>query len=246
MQNMKVQSVLSAVAIAGMLVITADYATMAATGGSFILGHANSANQTTALTNTGSGAVLKLSTTHPATRPPLGVNSHVKVANLNADLLDGLSSSVFAQKRAPLKVWMADPLPGRSVSVVGDTVVQSLAITVPGECGPNTRHTYLLEHDAWWFGTDAVAEISLTLNSYGHQFGPGSSVVEANSYASSASSRVLVLAPGADTLRLIADAYSGTNLYAYDPTLRATDLGYTCAGGPVSRVGSSRLAGPGR
>jgi hypothetical protein len=90
---MKFKSALSAAAIAGMLVITADYATMAATGGSFILGHANSANRTTALTNTGTGPVLKLSTTHPGTRPPLGVNSKIKVVNLNADQVDGKSAS---------------------------------------------------------------------------------------------------------------------------------------------------------
>lgn len=90
---MKMQSVLSAVAIAGMLVVTADYASMAATGGSFILGHSNSANQSTKLTNTGTGPVLKLSTTHPGTRAPLGVNSSVKVANLNADKVDGLTST---------------------------------------------------------------------------------------------------------------------------------------------------------
>ena len=246
---MKITSALSAVAIAGMLVVTADYATMAATGGSFILGKSNSANQSTKLTNTGLGPVLKLSTTHPGTRPPLAVNSKVKVAKLNADLVDGVDSSKFARKQAPLRVWMAAPLPGRQVTVSAlptITEVQSVAFTVPGECGANTRHKYLVEHEAWWFGSTAVAEISISLNSLAHQFGPGSSVASVDGYASTASSRVWILGPGANTVRLLADRFSGASLTATDPALRATDLGYTCAGGPVSRPTSSRLAGPGR
>jgi hypothetical protein len=90
---MNIKSALSAIAVAGMLVVTADYATQAATGGSFLLGRSNSANQSTRLTNTGTGPVLKLSTTHPGTRAPLGVNSSVRVANLNADKVDGKHAS---------------------------------------------------------------------------------------------------------------------------------------------------------
>lgn len=69
----------------------------AATGGNFILGHANSAGQTTSLKNTGSGAALKL-TTNKRTTPPLAVSDNAKIANLNADLLDGLSAGAFQSK----------------------------------------------------------------------------------------------------------------------------------------------------
>jgi len=92
---MKFKSTLSAVAIAGMLVITADYAAMAATGGGFLLGRSNTADRVTTLTNSGTGPVLKLWTTHPGTRPPLGVNSSVKVTNLNADKVDGKSAAAL-------------------------------------------------------------------------------------------------------------------------------------------------------
>jgi hypothetical protein len=69
----------------------------AATGGNFILGHTNSAGQTTSLTNTGSGAALKL-TTNNGTTPPLAVSNDSKIAHLNADELDGHSAAAFQSK----------------------------------------------------------------------------------------------------------------------------------------------------
>lgn len=78
----------------------------AATGGNFILGKANSATSTTALTGTpASGAALSVvngTSGLPAaafkvtgTAAPFTVGSPTKVTNLNADLLDGLSSASF-------------------------------------------------------------------------------------------------------------------------------------------------------
>ncbi len=81
--------------------------TYAATGGNFILGNPNTANQQTSLsaspafagkalqvTNTGTGAgATALGLTVGSGRPPLTVNSGTKVANLNADKLDGLDST---------------------------------------------------------------------------------------------------------------------------------------------------------
>jgi hypothetical protein len=79
---------------------------IAANGGNFILGQNNKATAQTALatttsaaalavTNTGSGAPLKLQ--GPTAQPPLIVNSKAKVANLNADSLDGVNSTGFAR-----------------------------------------------------------------------------------------------------------------------------------------------------
>jgi hypothetical protein len=94
----------------------------AATGGNFILGKANSAGSTTSLsapvagkglqvtnTSTGAGATglgLSVASGHP----PLTVNSATKVAKLNADLLDGASSSAFLS-RADVK-WARVALDG--------------------------------------------------------------------------------------------------------------------------------------
>jgi len=69
----------------------------AATGGNFILGHANYAGRSTSLKNTGSGAALKLTTNNGST-PPLAVSNDSKIARLNADELDGLSAGAFQSK----------------------------------------------------------------------------------------------------------------------------------------------------
>jgi hypothetical protein len=82
----------------------------AATGGNFILGNANTATAQTGLTsnnagkalnitqlNTGTGATA-LGLSVPVGKPPMTVNSGTKVANLNADTLDGIDSTAFAKK----------------------------------------------------------------------------------------------------------------------------------------------------
>jgi hypothetical protein len=65
---------------------------VAATGGSVILGHRNSANSTTTL-HSQFATPLKLSAC--CLNPPLAVNSSSKVTRLNVDMLDGRDSSYF-------------------------------------------------------------------------------------------------------------------------------------------------------
>jgi hypothetical protein len=67
---------------------------VAATGGKFILGHANSAAATSTLTNT-KGTALSLKA--PGTKAPLAVSNATKVTNLNSDRVDGLSSESLAR-----------------------------------------------------------------------------------------------------------------------------------------------------
>lgn len=93
---MNIKSGIAALGIAATTVMGLDYVSYAATGGSFILGHANSASTTTSLTRTTAGTTLTLNA-QPG-QQPLRVNSTVKATNLNADLLDGLDSSSFATK----------------------------------------------------------------------------------------------------------------------------------------------------
>jgi hypothetical protein len=98
--------------------------TYAATGGNFILGKANTASTQTSLTaspsfagkalqltntNTGAGATalgLNVASGHA----PFTVNSGTKVANLNADKLDGIDSTGFLGANA--KAADADTLDG--------------------------------------------------------------------------------------------------------------------------------------
>lgn len=72
-----------------------------ATGGNFILGASNSANNASTLTNT-SGTALSLNS--PAGTAPLAVNRSTKVTRLNADLIDGLDASAFQRKGAAVRV----------------------------------------------------------------------------------------------------------------------------------------------
>jgi len=85
----------------------------AATGGNFVLGQANTADQPTRLTSsstTGPALRLTSSAAQPAasfsvpgdTTAPFTVNSKGKVAKLNADMLDGVDSSGFLRSVAPV------------------------------------------------------------------------------------------------------------------------------------------------
>ncbi len=66
----------------------------AATGGNFLLGKSNAANKPTILANSGTGAALDLRP--KAGQPALKTNSSKLIPNLNADMVDGKSSSSFA------------------------------------------------------------------------------------------------------------------------------------------------------
>jgi hypothetical protein len=97
----------------------------AATGGNFVLGHANSAGQTSSLSNTGTGPALKLSSRKGSAA--LAVSNSTKIANLDADKLDGLNSTDFAPSSAfrTLSFHTASSLtPTRHTlgTVLGDTI----------------------------------------------------------------------------------------------------------------------------
>lgn len=71
---------------------------VAATGGTLLLGKANSAGQTTSLVNHGTGAALRVAA-HNLSTPPLSVGKNkTKVHNLNADFLDGLTSTKLQRR----------------------------------------------------------------------------------------------------------------------------------------------------
>ncbi|MBV9098429.1 MAG: hypothetical protein JO079_10260 [Frankiaceae bacterium] len=74
------------------LVLAMSGSAYAATGGAFILGHANVAGAASTLTNTGAGAALSLRAAKAAT-PALVVNTRAQVPNLNSTYLNGLTST---------------------------------------------------------------------------------------------------------------------------------------------------------
>lgn len=113
------------VATLALFLVLSGGVTIAATGGSLILGKSNSASSQTSLsapvagralqvtnTSTGAGATalgLKTASGHP----PFTVNSGAKVTNLNADKLDGFDSTAFAAAASePVHVVGAAGQPG--------------------------------------------------------------------------------------------------------------------------------------
>jgi hypothetical protein len=79
---------------AGMLaagLVAMDGATYATTGESLILGKINHADQATTIVRTGAGPALNLHTRRSTA--PFKINSHGKVKHLNADAIDGKTST---------------------------------------------------------------------------------------------------------------------------------------------------------
>jgi len=100
--------------------------TWAATGGNFVLGQPNTAKTPSSLSAPVAGSkALQLTNTDTTAagstalglsvaggHPPLVVNSSAKVANLNADWLDGSDSTAFLRKTVPLSLTGSAALNG--------------------------------------------------------------------------------------------------------------------------------------
>jgi len=90
----------SALAVIGavvILVLAGNTIAIAANGKGFLIGKINSGTKITTLKRTTAGTALKIQT-KSATNSPLQVNGSGKVANLNADKVDGLDSSTMLNK----------------------------------------------------------------------------------------------------------------------------------------------------
>lgn len=93
----RLQTVLTVIGAITVLVLGGNAVAYAATGGKFILGKTNKANASSILKRTTAGAPLTLRTQSSA-NPPLSTNGSGRVANLNADMLDGKDSGAFQTK----------------------------------------------------------------------------------------------------------------------------------------------------
>jgi hypothetical protein len=90
----KLKTFLTVIGAVTILVLAANSAVYAATGGKFILGQTNKAGKVSTLQRTKSGPALNLVTKSSAAAP-MTVNGKGKVTNLNADTVDGLDSSAL-------------------------------------------------------------------------------------------------------------------------------------------------------
>lgn len=90
------RSVGATIGATAMLVIGIDYVTFAATGDSLMLGRGNSASTLTSIVRSTDGGVLSLKA-QPGS-PALNVNTKNRIANLNADTVDGIHGPALARK----------------------------------------------------------------------------------------------------------------------------------------------------
>jgi hypothetical protein len=132
----KFKTLLTVIGAVTILVLAANSAVYAATGGKFILGHTNKANAVSTLKRTTSGAALKL-TTNSSSNAPLSTNGKGKVSNLNADKVDGLSSGSLRNHSIVFT---------KSISVATDF----FSVTVPAAVG-----TYEFSYSAFLIGADS-------------------------------------------------------------------------------------------
>lgn len=148
----KLSSVLTVIGAATVLVLAGNTVALAATGHSFILGHVNYTKQQTTLVRSTGGTALRVATKY-AVNPPFSVNGHGKVANLNADLLDGLDSTALNGVRAQvyrynfttLKTEHVQPLPALAP---GSYLVTASVVMLSGggtQAAPTGQYCELLQ-----------------------------------------------------------------------------------------------------
>ena len=125
------KTLLTVVGAVTVLVLASNTLALAATGHALILGKKNTANKMTKLKRTTAGPALKLKTTS-SSATPLKVNGRGKVANLNADLLDGKDSTEFAPYP---KVIRGNWVMGTTAAAADASLVADISFgwTLPGE-----------------------------------------------------------------------------------------------------------------
>jgi hypothetical protein len=153
----------------------------AATGGNFILGNPNTATSQTSLsapiagkalqvtnTSTGAGATA-LGLNVAAGKTPFTVNSGTKVANLNADKLDGLDSTGFLRNLVPLSLTGAN---GTSVIQATNTGIGN---GVQGKTGALGASGVYGENTAGGFGLAGRSNLPGGVALFGEATGGGAS-----------------------------------------------------------------------
>jgi predicted regulator of Ras-like GTPase activity (Roadblock/LC7/MglB family) len=132
--------IVGAVAIAG---FASDALTFAATGSSLVLGRTNSANATTVIQNTRTGAALKL-ITKSSSSSPLAVNGKGKVTNLYADRAARADDAAKLGGRTPGQVRADATGPSFGRTIVSDSIVDS-----SGEAGTSVSMTIGVDGMPW-------------------------------------------------------------------------------------------------
>jgi len=149
-----------AITLALALVIGGAGGATAATGGNFILGHANKESSTASLSNS-SGTALKLSA--PSGTAPLAVNRKTMVRKLNAQYVGGFTASQLgAQGSSGGTVQNID------VTLSGDLVASTTQLSAGVYYATATAELIVLPGDAYGFcGLERSSDPGLILVSGG-------------------------------------------------------------------------------
>jgi len=102
----RIPTLLAVIGATTILVLAANTAALATTGHALLIGRFNSSTHATTISRSTSGAALSVHT-HSRLNAPLAVNGRGRVANLNADLVDGLDSTAL---RTRAFVFTAEPI----------------------------------------------------------------------------------------------------------------------------------------
>jgi hypothetical protein len=193
------KTLLTVIGAATVLVLAGNTVAFAATGHSLILGKVNKAHKATTLKRTTNGPALSL-VTKPSSTAPLSVSSNGKVANLNADLLDGLDATSLQTR----------PIIYRIPSEVGATTFQ---VTFPG-LAPGLYHVSysVIAHMA-----AATATIGCDIEPIGGGFYelPSYGSTMGNSYSTTSASGVIDTRATARKLHCFTNGGAATVDYDY-------------------------------
>jgi len=130
------KTTLTVIGAVTVLVLAGNTVALATTGHSLLLGKSNSADANTSITRTTSGSVLKLQS-KSSTNSPLTVNGKGKVANLNADSVDGYDSSQMVNRTSTFTKSINLASAGTSFGLTTSTMPSG---------------TYLVTGSAWVYG----------------------------------------------------------------------------------------------
>ena len=151
------------------LVVALGGAGYSATGGNFILGNSNSASTPTLLqgpiatrtlqVNNGSttAGATALSLSVVAGHPPMKVNSFTKVANLNADWLDGLDSKAFPRSIV-IPFTVAPGAYSEPIALPLKRAVFVMAATFGASIGVGQVTLLRTDFDLRWTGTESYQD----------------------------------------------------------------------------------------
>jgi hypothetical protein len=98
----RLNSALTALAVGIVLLTALDFAAAAATGRGMVLGQWNQADHKTVLKNTKQGVALDL---RAKNGPVLKVGNSMRIKNLNADKLDGMTGGDYKTNRNTIYYW---------------------------------------------------------------------------------------------------------------------------------------------